>query len=414
MIVYKSSAILLLAIFAAGSIQPCRARPSTRPLAVSVQADEPKEPVKVALERGAAVAIENRTTGRISITGWDKDYIEAVATSARGLESVRVNVSADGPQKRVWLKADYFDSDEVEGRPAWGEPWRMDSEKESEKEWRAQNRAGSRINPPAEAKPATPAAPRHTLITPPANPGSTTIEPPGTVRGSKEIYFEVRLPRYAEIETVRVFRSDVEIKDIETSVKVIGDKSAIRLARVGAAEVKTNSGVVEIEGVAGLVDVITKSGAIKVSNAASDVRAVSISGGVEVLCAAGRVDISNADGPITLAGIKGDVDATTINRDVRLVGAIRENGRYRLKSMSGAVEMLIPAGSPGFTAALSSYRSNVATDFALKVKDQTEESSIKRRLIGRHGNGQAQISLDSFDGAVRLGKATADAMRVCK
>jgi hypothetical protein len=47
------------------------------------------EPVRVVLERGGKVAVDNRTTGRIVIIGWDKDTVEARATSERGVEIVR-------------------------------------------------------------------------------------------------------------------------------------------------------------------------------------------------------------------------------------------------------------------------------------------------------------------------------------
>jgi DUF4097 and DUF4098 domain-containing protein YvlB len=183
---------------------------------------------------------------------------------------------------------------------------------------------------------------------------------------------------------------------------------------VGAVEVKTNSGNVDIEYATGLVDVITSSGAIKVRECATDVRALSISGSIDVQCAGGRVDISNTDGLINVANIKGDVDATTTNSEVRFRGAIREDGRYYLKSMSGAVEMLIPAASPGFTAALSSYRREVSTDFTLKINDSNQDTSINHRLIGRYGNGRAQISLKSFDGAVKLIKAAPDRVKDCR
>ena len=102
------------------------------------------------------------------------------------------------------------------------------------------------------------------------------------------------------------------------------------------------------------------------------------------------------------------------NSSVRLSGSIRADGRYHLKSMSGTVEMEIPANSPGFTAALSSYRGGIGTDFPLKTNKPVPTSSTNQRLIGRYGNGQAQITLDSFDGAVKLGKVSVGALKECR
>src|ERR1043165_7281800 len=68
---------------------------------------EQSAPVSVRLERGDKISANNRTTGRIRVTGWDKDYVEARATSERGVEAVRYRVGDASPQKSVWLKADY-------------------------------------------------------------------------------------------------------------------------------------------------------------------------------------------------------------------------------------------------------------------------------------------------------------------
>src|ERR1051325_1505912 len=60
-------------------------------------------------ERGSKVTVDNRTTGRITVVGWDKDQIEATATSERGVEAVNVDVSTDSDGTRIFLKADYAD-----------------------------------------------------------------------------------------------------------------------------------------------------------------------------------------------------------------------------------------------------------------------------------------------------------------
>jgi hypothetical protein len=85
--------------------------------------------------------------------------------------------------------------------------------------------------------------------------------------------------------------------------------------------------------------------------------------------------------------------------------------------MSGSVEMAVRDKTPGFTAALSSYRGTIENDFQLQIKQSTEqhqEGDVNRRIVGRHGNGQAQITLDSFDGRVKLAKLAPGALKECK
>jgi len=371
---------------------------------------DPSGVVTVKYERGVKISVGNRTTGPIVVVGWDRDYIEASAISDRGAEAVRVKVDSDLSGAGILLKADYAESEEnrvglrprlrlLERRRAFG----------------LRDPEGGHPETQPPAKEDVPSAPTPIIPAPSVSQGPDL--PPMFYSRSGEIFLEVKVPRYAEIEMITVNRSEVLVYGVETAITINGARSVIKLKRVGAAEVKTSSGDVEVEDVSGLVDVITTSGAIVVKDAGSDVRALSLNGRIEIRCARGRVDVSNTNGPITLGGVIGDATATATNSDVRFSGPIRADGRYYLKSMSGAVEMEAPANSPGFTATLSSYRGGIETDFSLKTNKSagnTASNPVNRRLIGRHGNGQAQITLDSFDGKVRLSKMAPGASKDCK
>jgi hypothetical protein len=382
---------------------------------------DPSGITRIKCERGVKITVGNRTTGPIIVTGWDRDFIEASAVSDLGVEAVRVNLYPDPSGDRILVKADYAESDVYLARQAQEirayrrllrERRQLLGMADSESA-QSVDRSSQENQPPVKADVPMP---------PPAPPQIQDPYPSYYFR-PREIFLEVKVPRQAEIDPIKVFRSQVLVSGVETPVVVDGEKSAIKLVRVGAAEVRTRSGDVEVEDVAGLVDVITTSGAIVVRNAGSDVRALSLSGRIEIQCARGRVDVSNTDGPITLNGVSGDASATATYSHVRFSGPIRADGRYFLKSMSGAVEMEAPANGPGFTASLSSYRGGVETDFSLKTrqaatnkgnKGNTDTSPVNRRLIGRYGNGQAQITLDSFDGKVRLGRMAAGALKDCR
>src|SRR5215208_1125722 len=257
----------------------------------TVERDEQRR-VRVRLARGGRVALGNRTTGRIVITGWDRDYVEAVATSARGAEYVRADSEGGPSGQRVTLKADYL-----------SQPWPP---------------------VPPQAQPAPPPQPSPTPDAPAVEAGGRERRPSSLMwprRGPfsrpdnvpEEVHLEVKLPRYAEIELITVNRSEVEVTGVATAVAVSGRRSAVRLRDVGAAEVRTEKGAVEVDGAAGLVDVVTTGGPISVRNVLGDVRALSLSGGIEVRCVRGRVNVGNTEGPISLANVDGDADATTVN-----------------------------------------------------------------------------------------------------
>jgi hypothetical protein len=353
--------------------------------------------VSVKLERGGHVAVDNRTTGRIRVIGWDKDTVEATATSERGVEAVRFTVT-DSPEKVVWLKADYL-------------------KREGDEKPRSDAASGMSPTPtvPVEIPPLPPNLPKQIHM-----PGSANYEgpedPPMRDGRPIEVHLEVRVPRYAEIDLIKVIRSPVEVTGVNTSVVVMGDKSDVVIRGVREAEVRTRSGAIAIEDVGELVEVITASGAVRVRDVKGNVRVLSISGNVEVECVRGRVNVDTANGSIALSNVQGDVEANASNSDIHFAGPIREDGRYHLKTMSGVVEMALRDKPPGFTAALSSYRGTIENDFQLQVKHsrEQEDGEVNRRIVGRHGNGQAQITLDSFDGRVKLAKLTPDAVKECK
>ncbi|MBA3248084.1 MAG: hypothetical protein H0T63_08370, partial [Pyrinomonadaceae bacterium] len=118
--------------------------------------------VNIKLSRNVRVTVGNRTTGRITITGWDRDTIEAKAVSELGIEYVRASVSTDAAGANVFLKADYA----------------------------AENILMALFG----------------------------FRP-------REVHLEVNLPRHAEIELIKVYRSDVKVTGVDTHIVVSGDRS---------------------------------------------------------------------------------------------------------------------------------------------------------------------------------------------
>ena len=333
-------------------------------LALSVPlAAQPRErhfgSVSLNVERGVMIGVDNRTTGRITVSGWDLDTVEARAISTRGTEVVVVDRYERNGVKSYNLIGDYADLE-------------------------------------------NPSAPNVRVDTPPEVDGKPL-----------KVHLEIRVPRHTQLKDIEVWRSEVEISDLDTGVAVSGDRSRVILRRVDAVKVHTTSGDVEIDGVNELASVVTTSGSIRATRSRKLIVAVSITGPIEVKCSAGRVDVSNTGAPIVLENIDGDVDAIATNSNVRLTSGIREGGRYYLKSMSGRVEMVLPSNTRGFEAALSSYQGTVETDFKLVTKPTTDNTQ-SRRVAGRFGNGKAQILLDSFEGAVRLARIDAQSIPTCK
>lgn len=317
------------------------------------------EPITVKLAKGSKVVISSRA-GEIVVTGWDKDVVEARAVGDNGPEQVESQTTGDPSRPRLLLTA------------------------------LASRRTG------------------------------------------REVRFEVKVPKYADLETLEGHRGDIQITDVEGTTLVNSGTGDVKIARVGPIKVSRRSGDVTIrqvkgdltarsfsgdivaENVTGLVDLAVTNGDLRIHNAGGDVRANSATGDIEVRCAKGRADASSASGSITLIGVGSDADASTASGNVTFTAPIRENGNYRLKSLSGEVLMTIQPDAPGFTATLSTYSGGLDTDFPLKVESPTQRGPINRRLTGHFGDGQAKISLDSFSGTVKIAKGNAATLKTCK
>lgn len=250
-------------------------------------------------------------------------------------------------------------------------------------------------------------------------------------RHGRESDFQIRVPRYAIIEIVECQETQIDVQDIDGAVSLANGSGDANLSRLGSlsvdwqrgdvvvngvkgrCSVKVFSGEVTIANVAGSVDVSTISGELSISNAA-DVKAYSTSGEVRIDCVKGRVSANAVSGSIALSGVKGNVECETVSGEISFKGAIRADGIYRLKSMSGEVAMHIQSDAPGFTVTLMTFNGEIETAFPIKVDSAVQQNEINRRVIGRYGNGQAKILLDSFNSGVRIVKAAAEELKDCK
>jgi hypothetical protein len=435
--------------------------------------------VQIKLERGSRVAIGNRY-GRITITGWDGDMVEATASSDRGAEAVQVEMTADPAATRSVLTLTVpgrpgqrpplpfiYTNPNIELRPFEVKPIYTNPNVKPPQRPTPAPQAQGGTPPPAKSSPAKPARvkPRgndnnndnhNVVIIPvpdasgvPQAPVAVVAAPPtrqpaparqpgarggargiggasggaggvldGLLAGGSEgasISLHVRMPRYALLDAIEVRSGDVNISDIDGPVSISGGSSNITVNRVGSLEVRARAGNINVDGVEGLVYIVATSGKIIVRRAGGDVRATSINGDIDIQCVRGRVDASNARGGIVLNSIGGDVEASTTDADINFTGAIRREGRYRLKSMEGRVIMAIPENSMGFTAVLASYNNDVVTTFPVSTEVLTGgHVRVNRRVVVKQGDGLAQITLDSFGQPVYLSKLPAGAATTCK
>jgi len=197
----------------------------------------------------------------------------------------------------------------------------------------------------------------------------------------------------------------IRAKAIDGSASIQANSADVDVRGVkGDLIARVTSGDLVADNIGGLIDAGVTSGDVSITHCSGDIKISTISADVKIQCAAGSARVDSASSSIELSGIGGDVEAKTTSGDVTFTGPIRPRSHYFLKSVSGSVRMAIQADVPGFTATLASYSGEMETDFPLKLEGAYAQR-LSHKVTGRYGDGQANITLDSFSGSAILTKA---------
>src|SRR5712691_6120089 len=137
----------------------------------------------------------------------------------------------------------------------------------------------------------------------PSHPRLLLVVPASARRYGRESKHDVKVPRYADLETLEGHRGDIEIADVEGTTLIDVGNGDVKVTRAGPLKISRRSGDIAakdvkgdltvrsfhgetvVENVSGLVDLATTNGNLKVINAGGDVRASSITGAIDVRCA---------------------------------------------------------------------------------------------------------------------------------
>lgn len=368
-------------------------------------------PSKFALPRGSNVFIRN-PLGDIEVTGWNQDTIEAIADSNEGRNpsAVKINTAAGG-NGDVTIQPD---SSKVKGEvtlivhlPRYALLKNVEgtsgsiSIKDVDSPVKVSCNSGD-ISISNTKGAAASSNSGEILI-------SNAVGPVTASANSGDIHIQQTGPVEARSQS-----GDISIQKAAGNVILLtisGDMTTLDIQ--GDLTVKTSSGDLKAEKVSGRINANLVSSDAELRRVGQDIQVATVSGDVRLECAEGRAELSSTSGEISLSNVRGDVDARSASGNIQYSGAIRAEGRYRLKSNSGSIEMKIPENSPGFTATLNSYSGSAETDFPLTLEPGLQRGSISNRLTGKFGDGRAQITLDSFSEGVKLSKGSAGTFKTC-
>lgn len=182
----------------------------------------------------------------------------------------------------------------------------------------------------------------------------------------------------------------------------------IRIEDVGEAHTQTVSGTTHVVRLNKGFEAISVSGDIQLEDSSGAVRLRSVSGtidarGLSASSANDDLDVKSTSGGINLERIgHARVEAVTVSGRIGMTGALARGGRYRFRTISGDIDLLLPSNASFQFDARVSHGGDIVF-VNLPFKFTGDASPTASRLVnGFFGTGDASLSLSSFSGTLRL------------
>ena len=225
-----------------------------------------------------------------------------------------------------------------------------------------------------------------------ADPSSRTNIEVSTAGGAVEVRTEGRRgpPAAVDLHITAPAWMGLDLSGVYTDVTVNGTR--------GPISVETVQGEVDVTGGDGLVSLRSVQGSVRLKGAKGRIQVNSVNEDVRVSDAVGEIAAETVNGEIILERVDAtSLEATTVNGDVGYDGPIRASGRYTLSSHNGDITLAM-APTSSATVNVSTFNGEFESDFPVTLR----EARKGKRFSFILGGGSAQVSLESFQGTVRL------------
>jgi DUF4097 and DUF4098 domain-containing protein YvlB len=211
--------------------------------------------------------------------------------------------------------------------------------------------------------------------------------------------------------------------EVETEGNPHGVRSDIEVrVPVGSrVQIDTFQAEISVSGVKGGVRAETVNGSIAVSGATKDVDVQSVNGAVEVAGSGGRVHAESVNGQVTVKDANGEVDASTVNGllsviggtferarletvsgELRFEGALAKNASVDAETVSGGVDIALPAGTSA-DFSITTFSGSVDNQLGPPAQ-KTSKWTPEKELSFSTGAGGAKVNVQTLSGGIRLRK----------
>jgi len=213
-------------------------------------------------------------------------------------------------------------------------------------------------------------------------------------------------------------RTDVEVETMGNPHGVRSDLE-IKVPAASQVEIDSFSADVKVEGVTGRVRIETVNGGLAVSGPAQEIDAQSVNGRVDIAGACPRIHAESVNGAVTIKGARGEIEASTVNGrlvvsgdafqkgslsgvsgSVQFEGALAERGWLEVETVSGGVELRLPATvSAEFN--VSSFSGGIENELGPPAR-KTGHYTPEQELRFTTGSGGARVSVKTLSGSINL------------
>jgi DUF4097 and DUF4098 domain-containing protein YvlB len=182
----------------------------------------------------------------------------------------------------------------------------------------------------------------------------------------------------------------LELSGVYTDVSVTGAR--------GQVTVETVQGEIAVDGGEGLVVLQSVEGRVALRGAKGRLEVHSVNEDVAIEASSGDITAETVNGEILLAGVDASsLSASTVNGDIEYAGPVRSGGRYDLSSHNGDLTLTVAEGTSA-AVAVSTFNGEFESEFPVTLT----EARKGKRFSFTLGRGEAQVSLESFQGTIRL------------
>jgi len=235
-----------------------------------------------------------------------------------------------------------------------------------------------------------------------ANP---PIEQKGsTIRIGKEfsnlrnlsITYNIQVPHDTEISATVASGAQI-IRNVSGPVTVRAASGSIRLEQIERdAQLTTASGTISASDVGSDLHISTASGNVSISSIKGNVRANAVSGVIRIMKPGARVEATNTSGEVEIQGASNDVKAHAISGLVSVQGNPGADSYWDLKSISGGVQLRVPAAANLHFSA-EATTGEIRTDIPIVVEEQGKHS-----LRAHMGSGGGRVDVHTVSGEIHV------------